>query len=279
MLRGYDPLKENSQWRAIVSLLAGELILVGIALSPTYNSLYFTTLKWHGVPFWILPLLYIIFAIAFPPLNYFSYKRENLRREALRQEVLKGTDHLLASRQPLVSSEYSLPLTAKRQLKPLTLIGSVIYVLLALAFCALAVIMAFSSSWRVPAFLAIGVYGVSGLTAFLPLYVNPPMQNLITHHYLHPLLQIDEDSITAYYGQQAIVMRWQDVRYFALTSSAALRKELLTANSFKRVAYEICDGENIICWIGATLNAGYNWEERPELDLLSGLEYLSARYR
>lgn len=253
MLRGYDPLKENFQWRAVISLLLGELLIISVALSSTLTSLNILVLQRHDGMVLLVPLMYIIVAIVFPPCNYLYARQERARRNTLRQGLLMSKHSLLAPLQPLAFSGASFPLYIQRKMKPLSLAGSVGLVFLICAAFGLDIFTFYASSWKFPPVL-IMIMSVCGiLIVAFPIPFIRTILGWITQYYLHPSLQVDEDGITARYRRDTIRMPWKDVRYFALVSDATVKSSLEGSREGKREAYEICDGENTICWIGATL--------------------------
>jgi hypothetical protein len=92
----------------------------------------------------------------------------------------------------------------------------------------------------------------------------------IAGRYLLPSLAIDDEAITARYGRSAITIPWRGIRYFALLDSSTFRQLPTSTNSptFRQLlktgilspgtpapkyeAFEISDGENIICWLKTT---------------------------
>ncbi|HEY3992183.1 MAG TPA: hypothetical protein VGM01_04795 [Ktedonobacteraceae bacterium] len=76
------------------------------------------------------------------------------------------------------------------------------------------------------------------------------IQNRVTKQYLLPWLDIDNEGITVRYGRDTISIHWNDICYFALTSSALLLRSRATSPQ-KYETFEISDGENMICWQAA----------------------------
>ncbi|GCE07160.1 hypothetical protein KDAU_44890 [Dictyobacter aurantiacus] len=95
------------------------------------------------------------------------------------------------------------------------------------------------------------------------------MRLYIAGYYLLPSLTIDDESITARYGRGTITIAWSDIRYFALVDSTTFCRlptsdnpptfrQLLTSGGTlshlpvpAHEAFEISDGENMICWLKA----------------------------
>lgn len=138
--------------------------------------------------------------------------------------------------------------------------------LLAASLVALYAILLISPSQ--PRFL----YAVPGLLALtilsLGLVIWIEMRLPIAARYLLPSFTIDNEAITARYGHSTITIAWHDIRYFALVSSDTfrqlptsdnpptfrriLRTGLTSSNTPAHEAFEISDGENVICWLKAT---------------------------
>ncbi|EFH82015.1 hypothetical protein Krac_2789 [Ktedonobacter racemifer DSM 44963] len=250
MLRGYDPVREISQWNLVVSLLWAETVPVGVALFPLYNNLFF--IEFNLTVFIALSVLVFVCGLASPCSSFIRSRREKRERKALRQAALKENGFLLAPIQPRALSELSLPLHIEREVKSVSLIkpaiGGVIFIF-ALSMSYTAVVYGFS---MLPFYLLMVAFLFGPGTVLGIPGIFRVVQPWMLKRYLYPSLSIDEDGITAHYGRQAITMRWRDVRYFGLTSSAMFEKALTTNGAFNREVYELCDGENIICWLAAS---------------------------
>lgn len=252
MLRGYDSLKEIHQWGLVAYLLGGVMMLVSISLSPLFDNLLFMS---YNVSFFVgFILFYVVISILSPLFSSIGYRREKRKRDALRQAALKKDLSLLAPYQPSAISASSLPLQIelKPKLKLLSLVKWTISGLLtAFAFIVsyIAIVYGF---WIMPFYLLMVamVFGVLMPNSSLS-FARTVKQQLVRRS-LYPSLSINDNGIIARYGRETITMRWQDARYFALTSSAALVKDLTPTGAFKREVYELCDGENIICWLAAS---------------------------
>ncbi|WP_201375700.1 hypothetical protein [Ktedonobacter robiniae] len=270
MLRGYDPLKEIYQWSLVAYLFGVEVMLFSIALSPIYNNLMFFSL----MPFVGLILLYMVFTVAPPLFFVISYRQEKRKRDGLRRAALNKDLALLALYQPSVMPTFSLPLRLERTEDFFSLarliIGSLLTVF-ALIICYIPIIYGF---WTLPFYLLMATFAFGVFLPLLSLNFAGRIKQRLSRYYLYPSLSIDDDGITAHYDRKAITMHWQDIRYFALTSSTALGRELRTTSLFKREAYEVCDGENIICWIGAIPYGGNSWVNNNWL--VEGISWLRS---
>ena len=110
MLRGFDPLKENYHWRLILTVLAGEAVLVSFLASPIVNSALINDYGAFG--FWIgLILFFLLFGVGIPLVSFIYSQREKKRRDALRRAILRGENCPLMPVQPDVATgELPLPL-------------------------------------------------------------------------------------------------------------------------------------------------------------------------
>jgi len=250
MLRGYDPLKEIHHWHLVMFLLVGEFLLASLLLSPFLTG--FSSINaYTWSPQFILGLLlaYSLLAITLLIMARRSLRSEKKQRDPLRQGALNRDSQLLAPIQPPPHAQaLALPLHIEGRLRwPFIwlLIGG------AVIFASMIVL----DIWILlgnPPDLAFLVSSGSAIAIQIPLWISRAIQKVIAGHYLLPALQVDEDGISARYGRDTISMHWEDVRYFALASSMTFR------GTGQREAFELSDGENMICWLVAEPFSAYN---------------------
>jgi len=272
MLRGYTPLKEIYQWRLLLATILLILSPAPYLLSPQYDNLNFLT---FGL-FWPL-LLVLAFPLIFGPLYLFQligYNRERRRTESLQREVLRGNFQKFV---PVPSSAdqglLSLPCRVQSRIKRSFVILVAILVGVIGIWLGAEVIVMLAD----PADLSPWSSWTPILSAFtvMLLWIGPYLWRLlsafIVDYHLRPSFEIDEDGITARYGHNIVTMRWMDVRYFALANGKRLlargvatsttksgtnifiRRNSVTAIGGPVEVFELCDGENTICWSASEL--------------------------
>ncbi|MDQ2905823.1 MAG: hypothetical protein M3Y81_20060 [Chloroflexota bacterium] len=176
-------------------------------------------------------------------------RSEKKQRDPLRKDVINGNSQLLAPIQPSPYAQMlALPVHIEGRLdRPFTrlpIIGVVVFA----SMIALDIWILLGN----PPDLAFLVSSGSAIAIQIPLWISRAIQKVIAGHYLLPALQVDEDGISARYGRDTISMRWEDVRSFALVSSVTFR------GTGQREAFELSDGENMICWLVAEPFSAYN---------------------
>lgn len=267
MLRGYDPLKEIYHWTLIIFLLIDEMVLVSLAYMPVNSISTLTGDAWN-IPFWSFLSIIMLLAILSPFISFMRFQREKRRRDALRQEVPLGNSRLLAPIQPFAARPtFSLPIRLESQLKKDFVRGVIIGVPFFLAFLALDYIALSGNPWELPSFLTVFVYPLCALIPALVSGLGRAILTRVAGHYLHPSLEIDDEGINACYGRETISIAWQDVRYFALVNGKVWSKVVGKRGSPEREAFEISDGENMICWLATEPFSSYRllWSSEATL--------------
>lgn len=273
MLRGYDPLKAIHQGNLILVLFSSELILIGFASLPTFDSAFF----YASSAFWgirsgmIMPFLLLLGIIPLL-LTYKHYRDEEQTRTEQRQAALIYAETGQMPEQKQLSptvQQWPLPMQVTSQQKRAFTWRIMVEIALLVASLIADSAVIFTSPSQ-PRFL----YALPGLLGImiiaLSLVVWLEMRLPIAAHYLHPSLTIDDKAITARYGHDTISIAWHDIHYFALVSSVTFHQLPTTDKppTFRQIlkagityshistpdneAFEISDGENIICWLKAT---------------------------
>jgi hypothetical protein len=271
MLRGYDPLRAIYQGNLVSALFFSELILIGFASMPTFDSAFFFV----GSAFWGLRvgmiILFFLLLGSLPLLlMYKRYRAEGRIRASLRQEALTHYGQAPTQYQSSPTSpQWPLPMQVTSQRKRALSIRLIFEIgLLTASLITDSAVMSLSPSQ--PRFL----YALPGLLAIaimsLSIVIWLEMRLPIAGHYLLPSLTIDDEAIAARYGHLTITIPWQNIRYFALVDSNTFRQFPTSDNppTFRQIlkngitykspplpeheVFEISDGENIICWLKAT---------------------------
>ncbi|HEU5378840.1 MAG TPA: hypothetical protein VFV38_25735 [Ktedonobacteraceae bacterium] len=274
MLRGYDPLREIYQWKLLSLLFFSELILVGLASLPMYNSAWLLAegAVWGIHPGAFVPFLLLLGTIPFL-LVYNHYRKERRARVKLRHEalVLHAVDQASAQLQPSPAfQKILLPVQVECRRKRAFTNRVLLEILLLVASLVGSYLIVLVNPSE-PRFLYAAVPGllsvmIIGFSVGIWLEMRLP----IAGRYLLPSLAIDDEAITAHYGRSTITIPWRNIRYFALVDSSTFRQlptsthpptfcQVLKAGILspgtpapEHEAFEISDGENIICWLKAT---------------------------
>jgi len=276
MLRGYDPLQEIYRWNLVFSLLVWEIIVVGVALVPIYNNLMFLQSEFWGIQTGILALLLTLFwGLGSFLLPYRRYHREKRQRNVLRRQALIPTEQhrlLTSNRLSSVSNELPLPLSIESERKKVFTLWIWLGALFFFITLGVNYLLSWGFFWELPYWL-IAIPSVLGLLVVLSVNngsIGRFIKPRVAGHYLLPSLKVDESGITARYGRDSIAMRWDDVRYCALVSSTTFHRipdSQRATSSFTREAYEISDGENMICWLEASPFSSHRLQQNGEVAL------------
>lgn len=273
--RGYDPLREIYHWNLIIFLLLGEMIVAGIALIPEINTISFLSSQVWNIKIGIgMILLFLLAVIARSPSIFLRYRREKQKRNLLRQGALIGNYQLLTPIQPpAVPATLSLSIHLESRLKKRFVRGTLIVALLVLLLLVLDLISLLDNSWQIPSFLGTFLSFFNELMLIAMIGIAYALQVHVAGHYLHPSLRVDNEGMSARYGRETISIAWKDVRYFALVNGTTFSK-LLSFSASEREAFEISDGENMICWLIASPFSSHNllW---PGETILSAQDYSS----
>jgi hypothetical protein len=203
-LRGYDPLRELHQWSMFSLLLVSELVLVGAASIPMYNSELMLIgagdLIWGIRPGIIVPFLLLLGILPFL-FRYRSYRSEKWERAKLRQMAL-NCDTASTELPPfIVAQKFPLPMQIESRLKKLTTASSVIGTLLFTAIIMINALTFLINSSEILFFFSMiaMIVGVGIIFKFGP-GIDRDICLRLAGHYLHPSLTIDEETIAARYG-------------------------------------------------------------------------------
>lgn len=272
-LRGYDPLREIYQWNLVSLLCFSEVLCVGSASWPTFNSAFMLAegTIWGIRPGTLVPLFLLLGTIPFL-FMYECYREERQARARLRRKslMLHESDHASVQVQP---SSALQPLPLPMQIESRRKRSFTIRVALAIFLLAVSLVANYTiilANHAEPLFLYAAVPSLLATTMIgLSAAIWIEMRLRIAGCYLLPSLAIDGESITACYGRDTITIKWRDIRYFALVNSLTLR-QLPTSNNPPTLrqllksgrtsskpsvpaheVFEISDGENVICWLKA----------------------------
>jgi len=241
MLRGYDPLREMYQWKLVSLLFFSELLLVGLASIPTYNSAWLLAEGgvWGIHPGAFVPFLLLLGTIPFL-LVYKHYRKERRARAELRREalVLHEVDQVPAQIQPSPAfQKLLLPVQIeyrrKRSFTNRVLLEILLLVASLVGNYTIALVNPSEPRFlyaAVPGLLAIAIIGLS-----VGIWLE--MRLPIAGRYLLPSLAIDDEAITARYGRSTITIPWRNIRHFALVDSSTFRQLPTSTNppTFRQV--------------------------------------------
>lgn len=210
MIRGYDPVREETHWTLICEGIALGLLTAAIWFEAA-QSLFDpeTMIQQHT-----LVVIELVFILAFPTYQIISWITSFLSRRRItawtlyfRQKALEDTASLCPppSQDPLpITLPYTLHVRiGKGFLKQHSFELIVNIVLLAILF-SITLNLSFTEQLR-----SISVLFVPFL---LPL--TGIISKLVASRSSTPMLTLTDDSITARYLADRITMRWDDVRYF-----------------------------------------------------------------
>ena len=255
MLQGNDPFQEQYRWtRVFIYLMALALVLaLFLSLNANYSESYNTVII--VFMFVYLALILFIFIGATALLQFQSKSFKQLRQR--RSLVLSGQSFPRAEQQPVAPTKpIELPQRVRKNLRRGIPISAII---LPILYCACQVVLLLPLLVPNPYILPDLVFESSSVFTMIAIFslIYAALIPLIsiTAYYMLPALDIDDNGITAHYGQYHVSLAWQDIRYFAISNDKQIANPRAAVKTF---VYEICDGKNIINWMPNTRAAvGY----------------------
>jgi hypothetical protein len=269
MLRGYDPLREICHWQFIVAFFLMGIFIVSYFLSPAMDTI--SSLDMEDWSFYTSMVLIVLFPLILASIVLWAlwrYRRAKRRRDMLRLAAFAENNPPLAPFQPAPVFWQALPLRIESHLRK----NFTLWITLEVVFVVINFLANYAASnnlWKMPSLVS----SFAGLLFFALFYsgigIGAAIQNCSAAYYLLPWLQVNEEGITARYGRDTIPMRWQDIRSFALVSTMPVTfiREKAASRAKKYEAFEISDGENMICWRVATPPRSYRLRQNGEVAL------------
>lgn len=250
---GCDPLQEIYHWSLIISLLSNALVALSITFVPYWNNPFLLPDSLLNIRLWtvVIPLILLV-CLANLLLRVLRLRRERRKRDRLRQKVLLGRIRPLALHQPpTVLAPLSLPLYLESRLTRRSVRKMLIWALVTLCAIVIDLSILLGNTWLLPSLLVDALSFLSIAIPFAVVIIASLMQTSITGYYLHPLLHVDTEGLSASYGSETVCIAWRNVCSFALVGGVAasnILQKKAEASSHPYDAFEISDGEQRICW-------------------------------